>query len=260
MAGFIDTHNHILPGLDDGAPDMETALTIAEAAIADGIVKIVATPHSNFQFSFHPEKVRELQADLQERLQGRLEIATGCELHITYENIRAVVADPAAYCLGGSRYVLVEFPEYFDPPAMEQALIQLLDRGLVPVLAHPERNPLLRRQHPLLLRFLRLGCLTQVTAASFTGRFGREAEQAAETLLSRGLIHFIASDAHSPRHRPPQLAFAVDLITRREGAEVAEALAIGNPAAMLKGEPLPFCPEIPEERRRRGLLSFLRIG
>lgn len=247
---FVDTHLHLLPGLDDGPSTVEESLALAEALIADGVVEAVATPHANYQFSYVPARVTALVEDLRPRLDGRLRVYAGCELHLSYENVQAAAENPRLYSLNGSRYLLVEFPEYFERTAMGHALQRFLDLGLAPVLAHPERNPVFQ-QHPEGLReYLRMGCLAQVTASSFTGRFGKRAEQLSAELLEQECIHVVATDAHAAMQRPPRMSKAHAWICQHAGPELADALCRDNPQAMLEDRALPYAPTLPANKRK----------
>ncbi|MGH9518157.1 MAG: CpsB/CapC family capsule biosynthesis tyrosine phosphatase, partial [Terriglobales bacterium] len=132
MPPFVDTHLHLLPGLDDGPATMEAALEAAEVAIADGVVAVVATPHSNYQWPFQPDRVNQLRTEMQTLVGERMRITTGCELHLSYENVQAALANPRAFTLNASRYLLVEFPELFDREAFAGVLDQLVGIGMVP--------------------------------------------------------------------------------------------------------------------------------
>ncbi|MGH9468293.1 MAG: tyrosine-protein phosphatase [Terriglobales bacterium] len=256
-SGWVDTHLHLLPGLDDGPDDWDAAMAMAEVAIADGTTQVVVTPHSNYQFVFSYERTVELCAQLQEKLEGRLRVMPGCELHLSFENIQALLANPRQYSLNGSRYVLVEFPEFFEPQSTGKIVSQLVDKKLVPILAHPERNPVLQQHPEILDEYLRLGCLTQVTASSLRGRFGKRAEQFSADLLASERIHLLASDGHSAEQRSPKLAAVAALVTKEADEATAKALCRDNPLAItLDRFPLPYAPEPPE--KKRSLLSRFR--
>ncbi|HET9785277.1 MAG TPA: CpsB/CapC family capsule biosynthesis tyrosine phosphatase [Terriglobales bacterium] len=256
--GRVDTHLHLLPTLDDGPADWEGSLAMAEVAIADGTTHVVVTPHANYQFTFDPAHSAELCALLQEKLNSRLQILLGCELHLTYENVQAVLATPSTYTLNASRYVLVEFPEFFERRSLGGALEQMRGRGLVPVLAHPERNPVFQQHPEALDEYLRLGCLSQVTAASFGGRFGKRAQQFSQELLRGERIHLVASDGHSAEQRSPRLSVAAEFIAEQAGEAVATALCRDNPWAIAQNhERLPYHPP-PAEKKKSIFSRFVK--
>jgi protein-tyrosine phosphatase len=255
-AGWVDTHLHLLPGIDDGPATMELALAMAEVIIGDGVSHVVVTPHSNYQFTFDPAQVTALRDRMQAHLGERLTIMTGCELHLSFENVQAVLANPRLYSLNGGRYVLVEFPEYFERNSMQKALEGFCDIGLVPLIAHPERNQVFQ-QHPSVLDdYLRLGCIAQVTASSFSGRFGKRAQEYSNELLNRECIHVVASDGHSAEQRSPRLSKAHAAIEAAKGAELAQILCRDNPWAIACDRKLPYAPE--PAAKRKSLWSRLK--
>ena len=244
---MIDIHCHILFGIDDGADSIETSQKMAEMAIADGITHVIATPHANSTFPFNPDVIRERRNELQSRLNGKLILATGCDFHLSYENVEDLRPNPTKYTLNQKNYLLVEFNDFSIPPSMDQTLHLLQLYGATPIITHPERNPLIRANPDRMYRWMRQGCYVQVTAQSLLGRFGAQAQLMAETWLRQGIVHFIASDAHNLNSRPLQLKDAHDKVAAKVGKNVAHALFVDNPRAVLDGRPLPYIPELPEE-------------
>lgn len=243
---MIDIHCHLLPGIDDGPDSFEESLQMAEAAIADGITHVIATPHANDRYTFVPELVRKRRDEIQAVLGDRLAVATGCDFHMSYENVQDARAHPTKYTLNQKNYLLVEFADFAIPPPVDDALHQLQLHGMIPIITHPERNGLICQQPQRLARWVQRGCYVQVTAGSFLGRFGPSAQRAAEQWLAAGLVHFVASDAHNLRGRPIQLSEAFAAVRKQRGEEVAYAVFRENPAAALQGRPLPWVPEPPD--------------
>jgi protein-tyrosine phosphatase len=256
---MVDLHSHLLPGLDDGAKSVEEALAMAEDAIADGITHVVGTPHASSNYAFNFVKVREARDTLSAKLAGRITLATGCDFHLNPENLAALRADAAPFCINQKDYLLVEFNEFSIPPSMDQTLHELHLAGLRPVITHPERNGILRAQPERLLRWVSLGCYAQITAGSLTGVFGPGAQEDAWTWMGRGLVHFVASDAHNTARRPLKLRFAYDAVAEHFGEETARALLMENPLAAFEGRPLPYVPEVstdPPHARRKRFIFF----
>jgi protein-tyrosine phosphatase len=164
---MVDLHCHILPGLDDGAKTIEDSLAMAEDAIADGITHVVATPHANSHYVFEFSRVRAARKELSERLEGRLTLGTGCDFHLSPENLKAIRIESAPFCINQKDYLLVELNDFSIPPAMDQALHELQLAGLHPIITHPERNGLLRAQPERLRKWVELGCYAQVIAEQF---------------------------------------------------------------------------------------------
>jgi protein-tyrosine phosphatase len=241
---MVDVHCHILPGLDDGPPDMEEALKMAECAIADGITHVVATPHSCSEYPFDYPRVQKLRERLQAEVDGRLTLATGCDFHLNPENLHALRRDASRFCINQRDYLLVEFNEISIPPAMDQTLHDIQLMGLHPVITHPERNAILRRQPERLAKWARLGCFVQVTAGSLTGTFGPRAQEDSLCWIGEGLVHIVASDAHNTRRRPLKLQPAFEIVKEQFGEKKARALFVENPLAAFEGRDLPHVPQI----------------
>jgi len=243
---MIDVHCHILPGIDDGPESMETSIEMAEAAIADGITHVVATPHASSEYCFDFTRIQQVRDELQAKIGDRLTLATGCDFHLNPENLQALHANAAPFCINQRDYLLVEFNEYAIPPAMDQTLHEIQLLGLRPVITHPERNAILRQQTERLARWVRLGCFVQVTAGSLTGAFGPGAQKDAWRWLCDGIVHLVASDAHNTRGRPLRLKPAYEVVREQLGEETAQALFLENPKAALEGRDLPYVPDLPD--------------
>jgi len=252
---MIDLHCHILPGLDDGPAMMEESLQMAEAAIADGITHVVATPHASDRYAFDFRLVRRLRDELQTQVGNRLTIATGCDFHLNPENLGALRRDAPPFCINQRYYLLIEFNEVSIPPAMDQTLHEIQLSGLRPIITHPERNAILRSRPERLKHWVRRGCFAQVTGGALTGVFGSVAQKISADWIREGLIHFVASDAHNTRTRTLQLQPAFNAVVDQFGGEKARALFQDNPLAAFEGRELPHVPEVEEEapppRRKR---------
>jgi protein-tyrosine phosphatase len=243
---MIDLHTHVLPGVDDGAEDLEEASAMLRMAAEDGITDVVATPHADPTYSFMPELAQQALRELADATGGVPRLHAGCELHLTFDNVQDCLANPGKYGIDGGKYVLVELPDFVAVGMVTQVLDRLLVAGLVPILAHPERNPALAGLPGVLREWTERGYLLQVTAGSLTGRFGKKAEAAANELLRAQRIHFVASDAHDTRHRPPVLSPAYEYVTKKAGSAYANLLFRENPSAVLRGTPLPEWTTTPE--------------
>ena len=261
---MVDIHCHILPALDDGAESLDQALEMAEMAIADGITHVVATPHADNQFRFDFDLVQERRNELQARLGDRLKLGTGCDFHLSLENLQEVRTCPTRYSINQKRYLLVEFADFTIPPAMDEALRGLQALGLSPIITHPERNRLICLQPQRLLRWLREGCYAQVTAQSLLGKWGESTRKQVEEWLDQKMVHFFASDAHNTRQRPLLLKEAYRAVAARWGEAVAASLFDENPLAAFEGRVLPYQPELPSApnrmaqptRRRKRFIFF----
>lgn len=240
---MIDIHHHLLFGLDDGSPDLDTSVAMARAAAEDGITHIVCTPHANAHHSFLPEINRERLAAIQSRLDVPLNLGLGCDFHLSIENIQDAKQNPSKYSINGKGYLLVEFPNSNIPATMTETFRELQQCGLAIIITHPERNPVIVSHPERMAEWVRMGCLVQVTAASLYGRFGKNAETFANELLYRNWIQFLASDAHNLTSRPPFLRPAYTYVSQKVGEKTARRLCIDNPRAVFDGAALPEQPQ-----------------
>jgi protein-tyrosine phosphatase len=257
---MVDVHCHILPGLDDGATDIQESLAMAQAAIEEGVTHIVGTPHSSSEYRFNYARVRQLRDQLQRLVGNRLEFATGCDFHINLENLEALRVDAPRFCINQRSYLLVEFSEFSIPPTMNHTLHEMQLMGLRPVITHPERNAILQGQPGRLAAWVQLGCFVQVTAGALTGAFGNKSRDDAMRWIGEGLVHIVASDAHNMSWRPLRLQPAYEVVREKFGEEKARALFVDNPLAVFEGRELPHVPEIvlegKPERRKKKFLFF----
>jgi protein-tyrosine phosphatase len=235
---LIDIHSHILWGLDDGARECGDSVAMLRIAAEFGTTDIVATPHSDLRYAFQPELMTERIAQLTAASSGLPRIHKGCDFHLTYDNIQDALAFPSKYTINGLGYLLVELAEAFIPRSLDDILRQFVQRGIVPVITHPERNSLLRNDLPRLEKWVKFGCAVQITAQSLGDRFGKQARRSAWNMLKKGLVHVVASDAHDVKHRPPRLDIARSVLMEEMGASAATLLLVENPAAILTGAPI----------------------
>jgi protein-tyrosine phosphatase len=233
---MVDIHSHVLWGMDDGAPTMDISLEMLRVAAESGTTDIVATPHSNAEFEYQPALIAERIEELTRQTGGRPRIHRGCDLHLSFDNIVEAVETPGKYSINGLRYILVECSDLHISGAMDRVLDRLQSVDLVPIVTHPERNPILQKDIGRLEKWMDQGCLIQVTALSVLGGFGKKAGAAAELLLSKGLVHVVASDAHDPVHRHPRLDEAFQSIAQDYGEETADLLFVSNPGRIIRGE------------------------
>jgi protein-tyrosine phosphatase len=239
---MIDIHSHILPGLDDGSKTVEESVAMLRQAAAAGTTDIVASPHANQDYDFDPLVVERLIGELQAAAGDTPQIHYGCDFHLTLENIEDALRLPGKYSIDHRGYLLVEFSDFFIPKTTEDVFARMMKAGIRPIVTHPERNQLLQRRLPELEEWVAQGVHLQVTAQSLLGRFGRTAKTCAHELMARGLVHFLASDAHDTKWRTTALDEARQYVDRRFGPEVGVRLFEENPRAALAGVPLTAVP------------------
>ncbi len=239
---MIDIHSHILPELDDGAKSWEIAQEMCRMAAADGIEHMVATPHANERYAYDREHNSSVLNQLRSLIGKAPRLSLGCDFHLSYENLQDALVRPERYTIEDSHYLLVELSNYSIPASVEQSFSQLGDKGITPVITHPERNPILQQGPQRVLKWVEMGCAVQITASALTGSWGERAWRTAEWLLRRDAAHVLASDAHDTKHRVPKLSAARKEAAILCGPDVAEALVDDNPRAIICGAPLPYFP------------------
>ena len=251
---MIDLHCHILPGIDDGARTLEEAVEMCRAAAADGCTAMVATPHQRRGSWWNGDRARlaELRSAVaaalaQEAPELRFEVLAGAEVHVDGQLLAEAEALAAFFTpdagegivpLAGSRYLLLEFGGGEPPEAAADLVHELVVAGWRPILAHPEHIPWMAGDLAAVERLVALGALCQVTAMSVTGEFGRRAQTDTLRLLDAGLAHFVASDSHGVKRRPPGLSRARRAIAARWGEELAARLCEENPRSVVEDRPL----------------------
>jgi protein-tyrosine phosphatase len=268
---MIDLHNHILHGLDDGPETMDESIQMCWISYRDGVRTIVATPHTldgeyqndrptilakvkelndaltqcglrNSEFG-----IEDLQSDSSFHSELRtpnseLRILPGADVHFSNEIPHQLDQEEVMTVGDGKRFLMLEFPFHTIPIGAEEVLFQLMARGIIPVISHPERNLEITRKPKRYYEMIRMGCFGQVTAMSLTGGFGAKIKSFAEKMLKKRLIHLIASDAHNVNGRPPILSTAIKETEKIVGREEAQKMVTEYPSAILEGRK----PSVPE--------------
>jgi protein-tyrosine phosphatase len=253
----IDLHSHILPGIDDGSKSLEMSLEMARIAVADGIRIMACTPHIYPGLYLNDTAgITAARDTLQNALNVYgipLQLTTGADVHLVpglLQGLRAGVVPT----LHKTRYLLLEPSHHVAPPRFAESVFQLVAAGYVPVITHPERLTWIEDHFQVFVDLTRQGAWIQVTAGALTGHFGARAKYWAERFLGDGLIHILATDAHSSTRRIPVISEAKAIAERMLGAAEAQLLVEGRQIAVLQNLAPSAAPPLPTIQASNGWL------
>jgi len=237
--GFVDIHCHLLPGIDDGAADIDETLSMARMAVDDGIRAIVCTPHQSGNYACNSgDGIREAVSRLQRLLEQEgipLRVLPGADVRIESDMLAGLQRGEILSLADRRRHVLLELPHELYMP-LQPVLNGLNRAGMVGVLSHPERNQGILNRPRLLLPLVESGCLMQVTAGSLVGTFGAKIQKFSQWMIEEGLVHFLATDAHSSKSRRPLLGRAYRRAEELVGTESATEMCCANPSRVAAGQ------------------------
>jgi len=239
---LVDIHSHVLYGMDDGARTLEESVALLKIAAEAGTTDLVATPHASPQYKFEPALIRERLTEIEAASGRAVRLYTGCDFHLSFDNIEDALLNRRKYTINQNRYMLVEFSDLIIFHNTAEIFGRLLDADMVPIITHPERNPLLRLRMEEISKWVEQGAYVQVTGQSLLGHFGKKALDFCEALLKHNLVHFLASDGHNAKHRPPTLDSAFAWVAQRHGEALAHMLCVTNPQAVLTGGTVEAAP------------------
>ena len=239
MEGFVDIHAHILPGVDDGARDFSQSRDLLKYARSQGIGAVLLTPH--YRGRYHGNVRGKLTAVFEELCKvaklecPELELYLGCE--VGYElDIAEKITDGSVLTLNNTQYVLLEFQEKSFRSRIMDGVLEVLNFGYVPIIAHAERYEAFRNRPQMVEEVAELGALIQLNAQSVLGKSGFGIKRFCHKLLKSHLVHFVATDAHDMKDRRPELKSCYQWIRKKYGQAYADALFIRNGRAVLAGE------------------------
>ncbi|PPA70293.1 tyrosine-protein phosphatase [Jeotgalibacillus proteolyticus] len=251
---MIDIHCHILPGVDDGPQKQSDTFAMLAQAIEDGVTDIIATPHHRNRKYVNDKKdvladVDKLNSFIKEH-QLPITVHPGQEVRIYGEIVEDAQRDEILTLAGTTKYVLVELPSSQVPAYTERVLYEMMVAGMIPIIAHPERNSAIVEDPGKLFRLINQGALSQVTAASVAGDFGKKIQRFSMELLEHHLAHFMASDAHDTEYRGFAMTKALKALHHAHDHDFG---VLENAANLLKGDPLFLNP--PVEIKPKGFWS-----
>jgi len=246
---LIDIHSHVLPTIDDGPSSWQETMDMIRQAREDGVAEVAITHHvlSNLAYQRENEIIEKFN-ELKERIASE---KLNIKLHLGSE----IYAQPDMELFhtistynNNKKYFLVEFPMQGVPRFVSDRFFKLVLDGMIPIIAHPERNLGIIRHPEQAFEFVQQGALLQMNAGSILGRHGPPVRDTARILLNSNLIHFCGSDGHNTTSRPLKLRGAYNAVAEEWGEERARRLFVENPRKALVGEeikapePMPIQP------------------
>lgn len=257
---MIDLHCHILPGVDDGAKNLEESLEMARIAQSEGIKKIINTSHYHPEFEYIMgdsllSEVEKFNKILKEN-NIDIEVFIGNELYYN-DNLLEYIENKEFFTLNNSRYLLIEFSPTGFPKNIGDIVYELKIRGYVPILAHVERYRAVHEDINLIKEAIQEGALIQINASSLTGKGPKEFERVCNDLIKRNMVHFVGTDSHSSTRRRPLIRDAYNLVCSKYGENLANELFKDNAEKVLNNEEIiANIKELPT-KEKRGFLSKL---
>ena len=259
---MIDLHGHYLPGVDDGAVDLEASLAMLRHAGADGIETVVATPHacSSLCRARDFDALRRGWHDWRAAL-GKsalpIHVVVGAEVYFTSELLPMLIDNRDLLTINNGSYFILEFPGDTIYAHSKDFIFKFLTEGFIPIISHAERNSEIQRSCGVLNELVKAGALCQITAGSLRGDFGNAARDSAYELLKQNLVHIIASDAHDLERRKPELAYVPALLPGVAAEKIAMYLN-DIPAAIIADEAVPDIGEPLSSYPKRTFFDFFR--
>ena len=228
---LIDTHIHMVPGVDDGARDMDMTIKMLRIAINEGVNEMILTPHFNRPRYDNQNVIRNFTILNDYIVMNKIDfkIYLGNEIYLSEEDIDAIIAGQA-YTMASSRYLLIELPFHQFYPFHEIMIHNLQENGYRIILAHVERYQIFEDKSHVLQEFVKKGCYCQINANYI---MNKKTRKKAFKLIKNGLIHIVASDGHNIDKRPPVMKMAYDIVCRTFGQACAQLLFVDNPKLVI---------------------------
>lgn len=257
---MIDVHSHILPTVDDGAEDMEEAIEMARIYVENGVEKVLATPHF-IEGTNSSTKERNLIIldKLNEAICNNginLKVYLGNEIYVTMDAFK-YIKDGIISSLNSSRYLLLEFPMFDIPLYIEELIYELLLKGYIPIIAHPERNAKIIEDPNILYNLITKGALAQLNLPSLEGKYGDEIKSTGEILIKHNMIHVVGTDAHSAHGRSPKTSNGIRILKELVDQKTFNRISNINGQCILDNKPIETDSPI-KYKKQKSFLYFLK--
>ena len=240
---MVDLHCHLLPGIDDGSKNMEISLRLAREATENGITHALLTPHHmNGRYVNHKQDVIQRTKKFQEQIDAHnipLTVFPGQEVRINGQLLEALDKDDILFADTAGKYMMLEFPDDDVPHYTNRMIFDLQQRGIIPVIVHPERNTKIMSEPDIIYQLLEKGCLSQITASSYVGIFGKKVENFSRQLIEAGQGYVLASDAHDLPGRKYEMCQAFKKMQREFGENLINQYQ-QNACSIINGENVPL--------------------
>lgn len=240
---MVDLHCHLLPGIDDGSKNMEISLRLAREATKNGVTHALLTPHHmNGRYVNHKQDVIQQTKKFQEQINAHnipLTVFPGQEVRINGQLLKALDKDDILFADTAGKYMMLEFPDDDVPHYTNQIIFDLQQRGIIPIIVHPERNTKIMAKPDLIYQLLEKGCLSQITASSYVGTFGKKVETFSRQLIAAGQGYVFASDAHDLPGRKYEMRQAFEKMQHDFDQELVDRYQ-RNARLIINGESVPL--------------------
>lgn len=250
---MIDLHCHILPGIDDGPELLDESIEMCRIAVNDGISKVVCTPHHVVgEYNNNREKIIRCVEKLQACIDSEhipLTLYPGCEIRLDLDLVENIKAGELLTMNDSGRHITLELLNEALPRNIEEVISSLVFAGIIPIVAHPEKNHAIQNDPEIIYQLVQMGALAQLTASSLTGRLGSRIEKFSVFLLEHRLVHMLVTDAHASRRRRPVLSEGLKRLKEIVGKKVAMGMVETVPEKILNGEDIDMEFPIPLEKK-----------
>jgi Capsular polysaccharide biosynthesis protein len=254
---MIDIHSHVLPGIDDGAKEIDMTLNMLQIAVSNGTHQIVATPHYRTgYYENNYEDVNKIVGEVNNIIRAKdmdIKVILGQEIFLDNHTVE-MYKKGIIGCIENTQYMLVELPMDVMPKNAIDIIYELKLKGVKPIIAHPERYNYIIEKTSMINDFIEEGCLFQINAGSITGVFGKKVQKTSEILMQQGVCNFIASDAHSTGRRCPGIKEAFEIVKALD-RDLAEDI-MNNGKILLDNKKIFLNAE--KIKEKKGLFSFLK--